>query len=374
MIAAFREEYPEVEIIYETGEGGEGSTTVSDRIRALNTRILAGNGPDLLIMDGLPEKSYIEKGILADLKSVLFEEKKELLPNILSAYTKEEKIYMLPMRIKLPLIFTSEQKPEGFVSLKDLAEYSKAQSGGVLGSISCSYCLEMLYCNFMPDIILSDNRMDREAIREFLSLVKELCETEQISETSELSKLNYLKGTNAEWWFAAEKSQILFANIRGISWLSYMPGIAKERSGQMSSSNEMFFPNGLLAVNDRSKRKELALQFVKTMFDEKRQAKGEAEYFPIHQNVLEAQAETDLSIIATDITKEDGSTVTARFFNAKDAAAAVQIVKEVNKPCVVDPVIFEIIKDEAMPYLTGEKSLNESVEGIAASIQLYLYE
>ncbi len=374
MIAAFREEYPEVEIIYETGEGGEGSTTVSDRIRALNTRILAGNGPDLLIMDGLPEKSYIEKGILADLNSVLFEEKKELLPNILSAYTKEEKIYMLPMRIKLPLIFTSEQKPEGFVSLKDLAEYSKAQGGGVLGSISCSYCLEMLYCNFMPDIILSDNRMDREAIREFLSLVKELCETEQISETSELSKLNYLGGTNAEWWFAAEKSQILFANIRGISWLSYMPGIAKERSGQMSSSNEMFFPNGLLAVNDRSKRKELALQFVKTMFDEKRQAKGEAEYFPIHQNVLEAQAETDLSIIATDITKEDGSTVTARFFNAKDAAAAVQIVKEVNKPCVVDPVIFEIIKDEAMPYLTGEKSLNESVEGIAASIQLYLYE
>ena len=190
MIAAFREEYPEVEIIYETGEGGEGSTTVSDRIRALNTRILAGNGPDLLIMDGLPEKSYIEKGILADLNSVLFEEKKELLPNILSAYTKEEKIYMLPMRIKLPLIFTTEQKPEGFVSLKDLAEYSKAQSGGVLGSISCSYCLEMLYCNFMPDIILSDNRMDREAIREFLSLVKELCETEQISETSELSKLN----------------------------------------------------------------------------------------------------------------------------------------------------------------------------------------
>ena len=66
MISEFENEYPDIELIYETGEGSEGSTTKSDQIRALNARILAGDGPDVLLLDGLPVESYIQKGILED--------------------------------------------------------------------------------------------------------------------------------------------------------------------------------------------------------------------------------------------------------------------------------------------------------------------
>ena len=62
--------------------------TVADRIRALNARILAGDGPDILVLDGLPTESYIEKGILADLNPLLGDLKEELLPSVLSAYTE----------------------------------------------------------------------------------------------------------------------------------------------------------------------------------------------------------------------------------------------------------------------------------------------
>ena len=44
MISEFQDKYPDTEIIYETGEGSEGTVTVVDRIRALNARILAGDG------------------------------------------------------------------------------------------------------------------------------------------------------------------------------------------------------------------------------------------------------------------------------------------------------------------------------------------
>ncbi len=65
--------YPDTEIVYETGEGAEGSITTADRIRALNARLLSGDGPDILLMDGLSSDSYISKGILADLSPMLGE-------------------------------------------------------------------------------------------------------------------------------------------------------------------------------------------------------------------------------------------------------------------------------------------------------------
>ena len=51
MISEFQDQYPDIELIYETGEGADGSITMSDRIRALNARILAGDGPDVLLLD-----------------------------------------------------------------------------------------------------------------------------------------------------------------------------------------------------------------------------------------------------------------------------------------------------------------------------------
>ena len=57
MISEFQDKYPDTEIIYETGEGSEASVTAADRIRTLNARILAGDGPDILVLDGLPTES-----------------------------------------------------------------------------------------------------------------------------------------------------------------------------------------------------------------------------------------------------------------------------------------------------------------------------
>ena len=46
----------------EIGTSGEDSVTVSDALRTLNTDIMAGKGPDILILDGMPVENYIQKG------------------------------------------------------------------------------------------------------------------------------------------------------------------------------------------------------------------------------------------------------------------------------------------------------------------------
>ena len=156
MISEFQNKYPDIEIIYETGEGAEGSVTIADRIRALNARILAGDGPDVFVLDGLPTESYIKKGILADLMPTLADRKEDLVPGILSAYTTEEKVYMLPLRFSVPVFVTSGQESSVYSTLEALVEYSEENNGIMQGGYSYADLVEMLYYNYRPDMISKD--------------------------------------------------------------------------------------------------------------------------------------------------------------------------------------------------------------------------
>ena len=46
---------------YETGMGDGDSVTREDALKKLNTRIMAGEGPDVIVLDDMPVDSYIEK-------------------------------------------------------------------------------------------------------------------------------------------------------------------------------------------------------------------------------------------------------------------------------------------------------------------------
>ena len=127
----------------------------------------------MLLLDGLPVDSYIEKGILEDLTPVLGSEKETLLPNILSAYTREDKIYTLPLRVVIPMFMTSGQDQEVFSTLEALVEYTEAE-GGVANLLKYSHAnvLQILYYNYKPDLIAKDGTVNREEVTNFFELNK----------------------------------------------------------------------------------------------------------------------------------------------------------------------------------------------------------
>ena len=50
---------------------GDDSVTDTDALKVLNTEIMAGTGPDVLLLDGISEDTYIERGMLENLSGVL---------------------------------------------------------------------------------------------------------------------------------------------------------------------------------------------------------------------------------------------------------------------------------------------------------------
>ncbi len=119
-IAMYQIAKPNVHVEYEIGRGEDNGVTREDALKKLNTQIMAGEGPDVLMMDGLPVDSYIEKGLLLDLNEFLEDvfKEEELYENLIRAFAYEGSIYTIPMQAGFPVMLGRE----GYVSeMKDLA-------------------------------------------------------------------------------------------------------------------------------------------------------------------------------------------------------------------------------------------------------------
>ena len=66
---------------------------------------MAGNGPDVIILDGLSAESYIENGLLEDISDVInpLVEDGTIFKNIADVYTNDGKIYQMPTSFKYPI-------------------------------------------------------------------------------------------------------------------------------------------------------------------------------------------------------------------------------------------------------------------------------
>ena len=82
----FQKEHPEIRIEIQDGMTGKDGVTATDAIKNLNTEIMAGEGPDVMLLDGLLEEDYIEKGMLEDISGIV--ESAGILENIRDVYTR----------------------------------------------------------------------------------------------------------------------------------------------------------------------------------------------------------------------------------------------------------------------------------------------
>lgn len=123
-ISLFQSENPGVFVEYEIGMGKDSSITREDALKNLNTKIMAGEGPDVLILDELPMDSYIEKGLLADLSKVMDSLTGEdaLYTNIINAFRSDAGIFTVPCEVQLPILGAEEKYISQMKDLKGIAD------------------------------------------------------------------------------------------------------------------------------------------------------------------------------------------------------------------------------------------------------------
>ena len=99
--------------------GTSGGASAEDALRTLNTELVAGKGPDVLILDGMPLQSFIDKGVLAELSQVISAD--GLIPQVVDPMRTDGKLYAVPTRFTVPVLMGKPETLEGLDSLEALA-------------------------------------------------------------------------------------------------------------------------------------------------------------------------------------------------------------------------------------------------------------
>ena len=120
-VACCKSKYPEIDITYQVGMPEDDGISEEDAIRTLHTQLIAKEGPDILLLDGLDYENLISKGALADISAMV--DQAQLLQNIVKPFeTEEGAVYVLPARFSVPVLMGDEGDLEGMNSLEALKE------------------------------------------------------------------------------------------------------------------------------------------------------------------------------------------------------------------------------------------------------------
>lgn len=98
--------------------------TEEELIIQLNTELVNGAGPDVLVLDGLPLDNLMQKGFLAPLDGL---DVSDVYPNLLARFTQNGTLYGIPIRMIPWMLGAAEGQPT-IRSLRDFADFVESYS------------------------------------------------------------------------------------------------------------------------------------------------------------------------------------------------------------------------------------------------------
>ena len=409
-VSAYQKAHQDVFVKYEVGMSGENGLTAEDAIKALNTEIMAGNGPDVIMLDGLPIESYLAKGMLADLSENLkaAEEKEEFFDNITRVYEEDGKIYAIPTRFRIPLLMGNEE----FVSnIQDLSSLSavmeemreKNPEGSILSAYTPEILLKMLAIASEPTWSKEDGNLQEETVKEFLTQAKKIYDNEisGISDSEKEEFLNSVRGSDDSSGTAEETAlDISWSILNFLTKSQAQLAIGASQQVSLDFTNVISVPRvkpevvykplslqaenvfqaeSIVGVSAKAAESEMAREFVEMLLSYNVMSMQQEPY-PVNAASFDSLFDTDMegdgAFGSMGISKDDGSVATLDLYwpNEEEQKGLEQMVRSLKTPYLPGSPIEQAVLEAGVSVLEGNMSVDEGVAQIKQKIQLYLSE
>ncbi|MDO5548673.1 MAG: extracellular solute-binding protein [Eubacteriales bacterium] len=396
-VTAFQKSNPDTYVKLEVGMTGDDGVTAEDAIKLLNTNIMAGKGPDVLILDGLPMDSYVEKGILEDISDVVDAVEKEdgLFENIRDAYKQDGKQYVMPVRFFGSLVAGNADTVAAGGSLKKLAdrgEQLKKQdsSKNVFSSYTKQTFLLSLYEADSASWTQGDS-IDAEKLRDFLTQAKRLYDLDDYSEFDKQAEAEGYDGIEVDGikistlnglGIVGGSGQMSVGTPTGLGDIQLMYSVQREypeiefapADTDSVSSFVPYLMTGVVSGGDT----ETAKQFVKMLLGKdigNQWTDGFATNRASYESSADAMMNSD-QMVSTGFSDENGNMVTIEGepMTQEQINAMTRQLESLTQPSITDRVIRDLVLDQGLLYLDGTQDLDTTVNEIQKKINLYLSE
>ncbi len=394
LISDFQSNHPQVSVNYQVGmEEGTGKTE-SDAINLLNTEIMAGKGPDVLILNNLPWESYAEQGILEEFTEELAQEMEqgEFFENLFLPFQKEGKQYAAPVSFQIPMLVGDGKVPKA-ESLEELSEAIQDTEG-----TPPLYRPAKSLLRYLASIYWQ--RIEQEGVISKEELKRLLEETEKINraiqEKGEKTMLEFISDE------AENPSADVFAGDIGMSsiqdikygntamalgYLGYFPDFVDMHNMELAGHaiSGPVFRSLLAGINSRSERLDTAKEFLKFALSEEEQGIFAGKNFLIQEFPVNRKA------YAKMIQKPSSEEIEELYGNRYEMLERMfqvsftwpdkeefdrleETIEALSVPAMEDSVVIRTVTEHGMKYLSGEKELDGAVNEMARVLELYFAE
>ena len=352
--------------------------------------MLAENGPDVIILDGLPTDSYIEKGALADISSYVkaADEKEGLFTNITDAYATDGALYQVPTRFYCSAVVGSSDLIANSSDLKALEQYVKqwdSAKGKVCTPLGAETLLYSLYCADSASWKKTTG-IDSERLQQYLRTAKALYDADGYSEkervTDEMAR-NTMDGQLMSLVSQSAMSsligmgQISFGSLTDVGSIQQLYAVEKEKKGAFAlldaSEYRAFVPNVSLGLAKSGAENKNAQSFIKLALSAEGQ-KQMNEGFSINRTALEKECEGTSSYYIGSSYGEKFITLDVKKITKKQRQELVQLLESLDTPSWTDRVVEDLVLSDGKLYLQGKQSMEETVSAITKKVQLYVAE
>lgn len=392
-IYEFQSAHPEVEVDYQFA-AGEQEQASTDDIRNLNTELLSGNGADVLILDDLPVSSYMEKGILADLTKLSGRLSKEgvLIDVIKNTAQKDGKVYALPARIRVPVVYGTKEEKEACASMQSLGDYAqKHPDTRLFGQTSHDLIGMTLFHMLYDEIQDKGQKLDEKKLTELLEIWLKICENGDLKSYEEAAGENEggsIWNELGNSFCSAQEvfGQSTYAHVKEITGLTpasetyTMAG----RTGQAPESLKGYYvPATIAGVNASSEKKELAEEFVAMLFSETVQRTDNMSGLSVTEKGLDALVEKtklpeneQFYLAFSGVDPETGEEYQDEYscLSAEEMKSLIQLVKGLRTPFISDRIVTDTVLEEMEKCYSGSQTAAEAAASICQKVGTYLSE
>ena len=389
---------------YESTANGTMVTESGDGLTKLNTEIMSGNVPDMILTDSLPVRQYAAKGLLEDLYPYIDADmgRDALITPVLNADSEDGKLYELPLSFSVVTATGLESVVGGYTSwtLADLEDaLSKLNPDATIFNVDATRANVLAYCLYMN----ADTFVDWE------------------TGTASFDSPEFIDYLNFAAQFPAEFDYSTF------DWNDYVQDSVRMRSGDQLLSmygtiygfdgvyqnfaelggdlcyigfpstsghdGSSFSVSAPIAITTSCRDKEAAWSFIASALTDEYQ--GDQYYFPITKSAFDAMAEKAMEKnyeydengdILLDENGEpveaskggfssgDGPMIEIYAMTQEQYDTVKGLIESTNRIMRYDESLMEIINDETGAFFAGEKTAEETAQFIQNRVQLYMAE
>ncbi|VYU36404.1 Uncharacterised protein [Hungatella hathewayi] len=292
----FQMENPDIRVEVIDGRKQMEGMMDADIIRSLNEELLTGTGADVLVLDGLPGKSYIEKGILEDMSELLapFTESGEIYRNLTGHFRRSDgSVYEVPVRVLFPVVYGEAGATASLSSLQAYLEYQESPgAGSISGKTVYENILRRLAFLYDQELWDDDGKLKEE---ELTDLLEAAMRTGEHSGARVLYPEDEDNGAGKRYNLVAENgfttpdhlgimagdNQASLELPREMAEMSLSFAVMREKGYPLQSVNHTFYPEERVAINRNSRQKETAERFVTFLLSEQIQGEDVEDGFPV---------------------------------------------------------------------------------------------